>query len=128
MPSGGIPSRHFPHPTDDKHHSRTAAGSPGDNKKLPSRSVSFRESDMTNYRRGSKRTRTRPGSLRTTRTDYSRLAGSNVDGKLFFVAQVPRLTGVSFLSFQWPSTAVRAVCHSGAALTVARRLCEAAGV
>lgn len=55
----------------------------GSDKPLPSRSVSFRESDMTNYqhgRTGSRRSRTRPGSLKTPRTDYNRLISDhNID-------------------------------------------------
>lgn len=47
--------------------------SPFNKKNLPGRSVSFRESDMTNYSRSKRVTRSRPGSLRNNRPDYSRL-------------------------------------------------------
>lgn len=56
--------------------------SPLNKKNLPGRSVSFRESDMTNYSRSKRMARSRPGSLRNSRPDYSRLRSgscSNAD-------------------------------------------------
>ncbi|XP_057374111.1 uncharacterized protein LOC130695016 [Daphnia carinata] len=47
--------------------------SPFNKKNLPGRSVSFRESDMTNYSRSKRVARSRPGSLHNNRPDYSRL-------------------------------------------------------
>jgi len=54
-----------------------ATGNSAGKKNLPARSVSFRESDLTNYDRCKRFARTRPGSLRT-RADYFRwMHGSN---------------------------------------------------
>ena len=47
--------------------------SPFNKKNLPGRSVSFRESDMTNYSQSKRVARSRPGSLHNSRPDYSRL-------------------------------------------------------
>lgn len=53
--------------------SRDQQLSPFNKKNLPGRSVSFRESDMTNYSRSKRVARNRPGSLHNSRPDYSRL-------------------------------------------------------
>ena len=61
----------FPGHCEDRTGSSTCAAVPHGKKNLPARSVSFRESDLTNYDRCKRVTRTRPGSLRT-RADYFR--------------------------------------------------------
>lgn len=69
-------NRHEPiHPDGQQQLQHQQQLSPFIKKNLPGRSVSFRESDMTgNYSRSSKRlARSRPGSLRNSRPDYSRL-------------------------------------------------------
>lgn len=88
------PPRHCEFHPDDKfirmvspapEHSRYHQSEDNNCKKaFAQRSVSFRESDMTNYHRtGSKRVRTRPGSLRTPRTtDYNRLTGGPSSGNV----------------------------------------------
>lgn len=79
--------------------------SPLNKKNLPGRSVSFRESDMTNYSRSKRVARSRPGSLRNSRPDYSRLRSgscSNADsGHLRPDALLPTSSRRS--SFRMPS-------------------------
>ena len=81
--------------------------SPFSNKKtLPGRSVSFRESDMTNYSRCKRVARSRPGSLRNSRPDYSRLRSgscSNADSSHLRPDSLLQPTATRRSSFRTPS-------------------------
>ena len=76
-------------------------------KNLPGRSVSFRESDMTNYSSQGKRVgRSRPGSLRNSRPDYSRLRSgscSNADSSRLRPDSLPVASSSRRSSFRAPS-------------------------